>query len=67
MKHNERKFNKIIKQITKCRKIKEVEKKGAKYLIKATSGEQYLFHMGEAGLHPLRRWLKKNSSVDLSV
>jgi len=32
-------------------------------MIRATNGEQYLMHDGPRAIHPLRRWLKKNTSL----
>lgn len=47
----------------KCTEIKEIRATASGYMILATNGEQYLAHMSAKAFHPLRRWLKKNTSL----
>ena len=50
-----------MKQLEKAPDITIVTK-GNKLSIRA-NGEQYLVHISEKATHPLRRWLKQNTSV----
>ena len=61
MKHNIQKFGRVMKQLEKAPDITIVTK-GNKLSIRA-NGEQYLVHISEKATHPLRRWLKQNTSV----
>ncbi len=63
MKHSESGNRKVIKQLRKCVDVKEVKQTGSGYMIMAKNGNQYLAHMSPKAFHPLRRWLKKNTSL----
>jgi hypothetical protein len=63
MKHSESGTRKVMKQLNKCPDIKEVRSVSNGYMILAKNGEQYLAHMSAKAFHPLRRWLKNNTSL----
>jgi len=63
MKHSESGTRKVMKQLNKCPDVKEVRSVANGYMIMAKNGEQYLAHMSARAFHPLRRWLKKNTSI----
>lgn len=62
MKHNRKKFAKVLRRLNKAQDI-TLKEKGDKLMIQAANGEQYLAHIAERAIHPLRRWLKQNTSV----
>ena len=63
MKHSESGTRKVIKQLNKCPDITEVAQTAHGYMVKAKNQQQYLVHMSARAFHPLRRWLKKNTSL----
>ena len=63
MKHSESGIRKVLKQLRKCPDIREIKETGAGHMIMAKNGEQYLAHLSAKAFHPLRRWLKKNTSI----
>ena len=63
MKHSESGNRKVLKQIKKCPDIQEIRATANVYMIMAKNGEQYLAHMSAKAFHPLRRWLKNNTSL----
>ena len=63
MKHSESGTRKVMKQLKKCPEIKEVRQLASGYMILAENGEQYLVHFSAKAFHPLRRWLKQNTSL----
>jgi len=63
MKHSESGNRKVLKQIKKCPDIQEIRATANGYMIMAKNGEQYLAHMSAKAFHPLRRWLKNNTSL----
>ena len=68
MKHSQTGDRKVKKQLKKSPEVKAVrELAGAKagYMVLLKNGEQYLVHAGANCFHPLRRWLKKHTSIKL--
>ena len=63
MKHSESGTRKVMKQLKKCDEISEIRATASGYMIMAKNGEQYLAHFSARAFHPLRRWLKKNTSI----
>ena len=63
MKHSESGNRKVLKQIKKCPDIQEIRATASGYMSMAKNGEQYLPHMSAKAFHPLRRWLKNNTSL----
>jgi hypothetical protein len=63
MKHSESGTQKVLKQLKKCKEIKDIKSTTKGYMIMSTNGQQYLAHMSARAFHPLRRWLKKNTSI----
>lgn len=63
MKHSESGTRKVIKQLNKCPDITDIRATANGYMILAKNGQQYLAHMSARAFHPLRRWLKKNTSI----
>jgi len=63
MKHSESGTRKVMKQLNKCPDIKEVRPTAKGCMILAKNGEQYLAHMSAKAFHPLRRWLRDNTSL----
>lgn len=58
--HDRKAFRKLIKIAIKdgfCIKLRK-----DKVFVYAQNGEQYLAHQGERAYHPLRRFLKRNST-----
>ena len=47
----------------KCDEIEEIRATANGHMILAKNGEQYLAHFSAKAFHPLRRWLKKNTSI----
>ena len=62
-KHNKSSINKVIKQLKKCVEITGIDKTAKGYMIYAKNGEKNLIHHGSNCYHPLRRWLKQNTSL----
>ena len=62
MNHSESGNRKVTKQIKNAKDV-EMRKTSSGYMIMASNGEQYLAHLSKACFHPLRRWLKKNTSI----
>lgn len=65
--HNNGKITRVLKDLKKHKAIKAIEPKSKGYMIKAENGEQFLFHVGEKGMHHLRRWLKNNTNIKINV
>ena len=63
MKHSESGNRKVLKQLKKCREIKDMHATAHGYMIRAKNGEQLLIHLSAKAFHPLRRWLKKNTNI----
>ena len=63
MKHSESGNRKVMKQLKKCPDIKEIRQVTHGYMILAKNGQQYLAHFSAKAFHPLRRWLKQNTSL----
>jgi hypothetical protein len=63
MKHSESGTRKVLKQLKKCPEIAEIRATANGQMILAKNGEQYLAHFSAKAFHPLRRWLKKNTSL----
>lgn len=63
MKHSESGTKKVLKQLKKCPDIKDIKATANGHMILAKNGEQYLAHFSARAFHPLRRWLKKNTSI----
>lgn len=63
MKHSESGTRKVMKQLNKCPDISEIRPTANGYMILAKNGEQYLAHFSARAFHPLRRWLKRNTSL----
>ena len=47
----------------KSNEIEEIRATANGHMILAKNGEQYLAHFSAKAFHPLRRWLKKNTSI----
>ena len=52
-----------MKQLKKCPEISEIRATASGHMIMAKNGEHYLAHFSARAFHPLRRWLKKNTSL----
>jgi len=52
-----------MKQLKKCDDIQEIRETANGQMILAKNGQQYLAHFSARAFHPLRRWLKKNTSI----
>jgi hypothetical protein len=63
MKHSESGTRKVLKQLRKCPEIEKIRETASGHMILARNGEQYLAHFSARAFHPLRRWLKKNTSL----
>lgn len=63
MKHSESGVRKVLKQLRKCPDIKTIRETASGHMILAKNGEQKLVHFSAKAFHPLRRWLKKNTSI----
>jgi hypothetical protein len=63
MKHSESGTKKILKQLRKCPDIKDIRATAKGHMILAQNGEQLLVHFSARAFHPLRRWLKRNTSL----
>tara|TARA_A100001515_G_scaffold114531_1_gene96005 strand:- start:1026 stop:1232 length:207 start_codon:yes stop_codon:yes gene_type:complete len=63
MKHSESGIRKVMKQLKKCDDIQEIRETANGQMILAKNGQQYLAHFSARAFHPLRRWLKKNTSI----
>tara|TARA_A100001035_G_scaffold249068_1_gene219541 strand:- start:161 stop:367 length:207 start_codon:yes stop_codon:yes gene_type:complete len=63
MKHSESGTRKVLKQLKKCPDIKEIRATASGHMIMAKNGKQYLTHFSAKAFHPLRRWLKQNTSI----
>ena len=63
MKHSETGCRKVLKQLNNCPEINNIKSTNSGYMIKAINGEQYLVHFSDRAFHPLRRWLKHNTSL----
>jgi hypothetical protein len=63
MKHSESGTRKVMKQLNKCPDIAEIRPTANGHMILAKNGEQYLAHFSARAFHPLRRWLKRNTSL----
>jgi len=63
MKHSESGTRKVLKQLKKCSDIKEIRATASGHMIMAKNGKQYLTHFSAKAFHPLRRWLKQNTSI----
>jgi hypothetical protein len=63
MKHSESGTRKVLKQLKKSPDIKEIRQLASGHMILAQNGQQYLVHLSAKAFHPLRRWLKKNTSL----
>ena len=63
MKHSETGCRKVIKQLNNCPEINQIKPTNSGYMIKACNGEQYSVHFSDRAYHPLRRWLKHNTSL----
>ena len=62
-KHNNTSITKVLKQLKKCVDITRIERTAKGYMIYAKNGEKNLIHNGSNCYHPLRRWLKQNTSL----
>lgn len=61
MNHSCRIMNRMIQQAEKNGYIiSKTSKKKSTIMIKNNNGSIGTFHISERGIHPLRRWLKKN-------
>jgi len=63
MKHSESGTRKVMKQLKNCKEISDIRATASGYMVMAKNGEQYLTHFSARAFHPLRRWLKKNTSL----
>ena len=63
MKQSESGNRKVMKQLKKCDDISDIKATASGYMIMAKNGEQYLAHFSAKAFHPLRRWLKNNTSI----
>lgn len=54
---------KVFKQLSNCPEIYRIKSTQSGYMIMACNGEQYLVHFSDRAYHPLRRWLKNNTSL----
>ena len=63
MKHSESGTRKVLKQLRKCKEIQAIRETASGHMILAANGQQYLTHFSARAFHPLRRWLKKNTSI----
>ena len=63
MKHTGNSIRKVLKQLKKCVDITSIQRTANGYMIYAKNGEQNLIHEGSNCYHPLRRWLKTNTSL----
>ena len=63
MNHSSKTTKKVLKQLRKCADIIGINKTAKGYMICAKNGKQNLIHEGSNCYHPLRRWLKQNTSL----
>jgi hypothetical protein len=63
MKHSESGKLKVLKQLRKCPEITEIKQTAKGHMVLADNGEQFLVHLSARAFHPLRRWLKANTSL----
>ncbi len=63
MKHTGNSIRKVLKQLKKCVDITSIQQTANGYMICAKNGQQNLIHHGSNCYHPLRRWLKTNTSL----
>ena len=62
-KHSSKTIKKVIKQLKKCAEITGIDQTAKGYMIYAENGEKNLIHDASNCYHPLRRWLKQNTSL----
>jgi effector-binding domain-containing protein len=62
-KHSNSSITKVLKQLKKCAQITGIDKTAKGYMIYADNGEKNLIHNASNCYHPLRRWLKQNTSL----
>ena len=63
--HQDRKLNKLLKQLKKCTDIKEMLYRNNKITLKATNGEMFLIHAGQYNgmINHLKSWIRRNTSL----
>lgn len=63
MNHSESGTRKVLKQLRKCPEITEIKQTAKGHMVLADNGAQFLVHLSARAFHPLRRWLKANTSL----
>jgi hypothetical protein len=63
MNHSESGTRKVLKQLRKCAEITEIKQTAKGHMVLADNGAQILVHLSARAFHPLRRWLKANTSL----
>ena len=64
MKQHDRKGKrKVLKQMKKCNDIDDIISTAEGYKIILKTGEFYVTHLTAGAFHPVRKWLKKHTSL----